>query len=436
VTTVARVRAANPLPEGTVSVGAGLLVSGVGAYVFLATAARALGPAEFAPLSVLWAVAFLAAPGLFMPLEQEVGRAVASRRARGEGALPAVRHAAAIGGGLLALVLAATVIAGPTLLDRLLSDQVLLLIGFGLALVGYCLAHLVRGVLSGNGRFSDYGLYFGTEGVLRTAVGIGFFAAGVSSAGLYGLSIGLIPFFAVGVALIRPRRLLGPGPPSRAGEVTTSLGALLAASLLTALLLNAGPIAVELLAGEEEADEAGRFLAGLVIARVPLFMFQAVQASLLPKLALLAGGHRWHELRHALRRLLAAVGAIAAVGALAAWAIGPELVRLMFGPEFALGHRDLGLLAVASGLFMVAVSLGQALIALGAPGRMAAGWAIGVVAFVIVTAAGTDLYLRVELGLVAGTATVVVVLWILLVRRLAVVEASVPEPGLLLGVAS
>lgn len=44
----------NPLPEGTLAVGAGLIVSGVTSYGFLAISARALGPERYAPLGVLW----------------------------------------------------------------------------------------------------------------------------------------------------------------------------------------------------------------------------------------------------------------------------------------------------------------------------------------------------------------------------------------------
>ena len=46
----------NPLPEGTLAVGAGLIVSGVTSYGFLAISARALGPERYAPLGVLWAL--------------------------------------------------------------------------------------------------------------------------------------------------------------------------------------------------------------------------------------------------------------------------------------------------------------------------------------------------------------------------------------------
>src|SRR5581483_1853278 len=73
----------NPLPEGTLAVGAGLIVSGITSYGFLAISARALGPERYAPLGVLWALTYVVCPGVFLPLEQEVGRALSTRRAKG-----------------------------------------------------------------------------------------------------------------------------------------------------------------------------------------------------------------------------------------------------------------------------------------------------------------------------------------------------------------
>jgi O-antigen/teichoic acid export membrane protein len=422
-----RLRRANPLPEGTFSVGVGLLANGIGAYAFTVLAARGLGEEEFSSLAVLWAAVFLAAPGLFLPVEQEVSRTVAARRARGEGASLVVRQAALLGAALFTLVAVATVVSLRWTYDLFFDEQSLLLAGFLLALAGYCGAHLVRGLLAGAGRFDGYAVYFGAEGALRVLVGVGFLVVGVATAGPYGLTVGLVPFVAVAAALSRQRGLVRPGPPSRTGELTASLGALLAGSLLTALLLNAGPLAIEILASPDESAEAGRFLAGLLIARVPLFLFQAVQASLLPKLALLAGGQRWQEFLAALRKLLLAVGGLGVVATVVAWSVGPTVVRLTFGEGFVLGHRDLGLLALSSSVFMLSVALGQSLIALSSPARMALGWAAGVVVFAVVTALGDDLYLRVELGLVAGTATVAAVLVSLLVIRLGELGARAPR---------
>ena len=79
-------RRRNPLPTGTAAVGVGLIVAGLSAYGFLFFADRALSKAEYSPLGALWSMVFLIGPGLFLPLEQEISRALAERRARFRGA--------------------------------------------------------------------------------------------------------------------------------------------------------------------------------------------------------------------------------------------------------------------------------------------------------------------------------------------------------------
>lgn len=75
-------RAREAVPEGTFAVGAGLLVAAATSYVYVVLVLRALGnhgPA--AAFSSFWALIYVTGPGFFLPLEQEVGRALASRRA-------------------------------------------------------------------------------------------------------------------------------------------------------------------------------------------------------------------------------------------------------------------------------------------------------------------------------------------------------------------
>jgi hypothetical protein len=68
--------------------------------------------------------------------------------------------------------------------------------------------------------------------------------------------------------------------------------------------------------------------------------------------------------------------------------------------------------------------MAQAVIALGGHTRMALCWLVAVITFVIVTALGNDLYLRVELGLLAGCAVACVGM-AALVRQLVRSGASV-----------
>src|ERR1700687_1353329 len=90
--------AKQPLPEGTFAVGAGLMVAGITTYGFQILGFRALSKTDYAALNALWVFVFVLAPGIFLPLEQEVGRAIAARRVRGVGGGPVVRRAGLLGG--------------------------------------------------------------------------------------------------------------------------------------------------------------------------------------------------------------------------------------------------------------------------------------------------------------------------------------------------
>jgi O-antigen/teichoic acid export membrane protein len=139
---------------------------------------------------------------------------------------------------------------------------------------------------------------------------------------------------------------------------------------------------------------------------------------LLPKLASLVGAGRVVDFRAGLRRLLTAVSALGVAAIVGAFLIGPLVVRILFGPDYDLGRRNLTMLAASSALYMVAITMSQAIIALHGHARVAIGWAVGVVVFVVVTALGNDLLLRVEMGLVVGSAASVLALWLLLRRLL------------------
>lgn len=415
---LSRTRRSNPLPEGTLAVGAGLMVAGVTAWMFLVLAARVLGKEEYAPLSVLWVTVFFAGPGFFLPLEQEVTRALAGRSARGEGAGPLLRKAATLGALLAGMLVIGSAALSGLLLDHLFEGQTLLLIGLMLGMVGYCAEHLTKGTLSGLGRFQAYAVLLGAEGVARVGLCALLAAAGADAAGPYGAAVGLAPLVAVAVALRGQRGLLEPGPDAPWSELSAALGALLAGSVLSQGLMNIGPVAVRLLATTAEEDEVSRFLAGLIIARLPLFLFQAVQAALLPKLSRLASTGQFGDFRAGFRKLIsvvAAIGAAAVVGALVA---GPWAVRLLFGSEFDLSRRTLVMLAAASALYMLATALAQAVIALEGHAEMALSWLAGVVTFGVATALGGELFLRVEVGLLAGSAVAGVCLATVMLRRI------------------
>jgi O-antigen/teichoic acid export membrane protein len=395
-------RVASVLPRGSGTVGAWVVFTGVAAFGFLAVTGQALGVERFGALSVLWTLGFLLGNGACLPIEQEVSRALASRAARGVGGAPLVRRAA-IGTLVFAGVLVAgALVAGPWLVDDLFEGQVTLLVGLVLLLAGYALEYLVRGVLAGNSRFSPYGILLGGEAGSRLFVAAVLAVVGVATAGPYAIVLGLAPFVGVALSLRRRDGLVTPGPPAPWRELTRAFGWLLAGSLFAQVLVNAGPILVDQLAPAGDDEVTGQFLACLVIARIPVFLFQGVQAALLPRLAGHAGAGKVRDLGTETKRLTAAIAVLCVVATAGAWLLGPTVVELAFGSEFDLGRRDLALLTGASCVYLLALTLAQALIALRHQPRVAMGWGVGVLMLALVTFLGADLLLRVELGFLFG----------------------------------
>ena len=396
-----RGRAVSLLPHGTSWILWGLVFNGLTTYGYLVVARRALGDDGYGSLAVLWALVNIGGFGLFQPLEQEVARATADRASRGAGSAPVLRRAGVLGTAQFVVVTAGLLAAWPLGLDSLLDGRPELLLALVLALGAFAGSQLVRGVLGGRHRFGRYAWYFVVEGGARMAVAVVLAIIGVAIVVAYGLAIA----FALVVATIAAAGLHRPfvrsGPPASYRELTPALGFLLIAAIGEAFILNVGPVAVDIVAGDElGAEAAGVFLNGMLVARIPLFFFQAVKASLLPSLATLTGHGDHVGFRNMQLKIVAAVAAVALATTALAAVIGPAVVRFVFGDE--LGRSDMALLAASGGGLMLMLSLALGLVALGHTRLAVAGWIAGIAAFAVVVSFDFEPFLRVELALVAA----------------------------------
>ena len=419
------------LPPGLVAVGAGLSVAGVTAYAYLAISSRALGREHYTPLALLWALVFVIGPGFFLPLEQELGRALSARRVRGEGGAPVIRRAALAGTIFTALLLLLAFTAGHAGLDRVFDNQPVLVAAFMFGLVAYFAEYLLRGVYAGNGRFRPYGTILAVEGALRAIAVVVLALVGVRVVGAYGFVIGGGTVLALLVSLRGQRGLITPGPPAPWSELSQNIVTLIVAGVLAQFLVNAAPLGMEIVAKPSEQAEPGILLNALVIARTPLFFFQAVQAGLLPRLAALAAAGRFAEFRQSFSRLMVLIAAVGVIATCGFYAVGPLVVRVLFGAGFAVSHADMGYLALASALYMVALALAQALIAIDDHMHTVVGWGIGVAVFVGVLLIDGPLRLRAERALLAATCCAALAMGALLMTRMrsgaAVRHAPAPE---------
>lgn len=405
------------------------MVSALTSYAFVVWSARLLGPERYGPLAVLWSLVFTIGPGLFMPLEQEVSRAVTARRVAGLGARPVVRRAALLG-ALVVGGLALVAVGGRGfLVPRLFGGHDLLLVALVVSLVGYGVQHTARGVAAAERRFRAYGGVIGWEGALRVLPIPLIAVLGAGSASSYGLVLASAPLIAAILLLEHLRRHpvdLGDGPDLTLGKLTRAVAFLVAGSVLGQLLINAPQLAVELLATEAERADTGRFFTALVLARVPLFLFAAVQASQLPRLT-----------RHVVRRdsagfhraLLYLCGIVAGVGLAAtggAVVAGPTVLAVMFGEDFVLGRSHLAYLAGATAVFLVGLALSQGLVALSAHPAVPIGWLAGLGVFGILLTRQAPLLLRVEQAMLGGCVAATLVMGLLVAARLRA-QAGRPE---------
>ncbi len=396
-------KSALPVPSGTIPVGIALLIAGIATYAFFRVGAVAVGgDEEFQPIVSMWFATFALAPGFFLPLEQELARAISHRRAIGQGAAPVVRKVIQLGLGLTALIVTIIFVTSPLLVDEFFDGQWLLVVALAAAFAAYAPAHLARGVCSGNDRFRSYALIMGGDGVVRIVLCVALAIIGVELAGIYGLAIAVSPLVALAWVWRKGDLHTEDGPPASWAEVTPNLGWLLIGSACAAALLNAGPLAATILADESERALVTEFSFGVLLARVPLFLFQAVQAALLPKLARLAARGEFAEFRTGLRQLLYVVTAVGVVGTVGAFVLGPFAVELVYDAD--LSGRTMAALALGSACYMFAIALAQAVIALHGHALVALGWVVAVVAFVLGTWLSSDqLFRRVEIGLLISS---------------------------------
>ena len=169
--------------------------------------------------------------------------------------------------------------------------------------------------------------------------------AGVSTGGPYALAIAVGALLSALLGALLLPRTPSSGPPVALQTLGTAVGRLLIAAVLYQVLLNFGPVIVMALAQPNEQVVAAQFLATVVVVRVPLFLFQSLQATLVPQLAAFAHAQRWAELRAVLRRLLGLVSACALVIVVTSTLVGPQAVRLLFGrASHSTVHKQLCLL--------------------------------------------------------------------------------------------
>jgi O-antigen/teichoic acid export membrane protein len=409
-------------------VALGLLVLGLGSFGYLSIAGRSLGPAAFAPVATLWVIFNAAALAFYQPIEQELGRETARRLALGTGSAPVLRRCVVAGAALTSVVGVLLVAFRGPLGTQVFDGRPVLIPLLLVGLVGLFAEYVMRGLFGGNQRFGRYGLQLAIDGALRLAGPVAVLLVSSATTASMAATLVACPLVAAAVTSGRPRRLAAPGPPAAWRTVLPALGTLTGGAVLSQLIVNAAPVAAELLARPGEVARAGVFIAALVLTRIPLFFFGAVQATFLPALARLqALGDRAGFLQR-LRGILAVTGGAGALFVLALAAVGPVVLRLLYGPAFGSSRTVLVVLGLGAAVYMLAQGLAQALIALHRYRSPLYAWGIGSAVFFGGLALPFPLETRVSAALLLGAGASAVGMAALLLRALPAPEPLVGHP--------
>ena len=371
------------IPKGTFAIGSGMVIGAITGYIVVILVNHAVGDRSYAGFGAFWSLIFVVGPGLFLPLEQEISRAVSHRAAKGDGSQPIVR---------IALLMAITIAVAMTLFFAALSpliirevfhDNGFLQLGFLIGIIGYGALHCTRGILSGNHKFGSYGASLAAEGTVRFVVVIVLAVLGIKNVGYYGLAMGVSPLLVVLPFIPIVKRLTLPGKVASKRELGTALAFLVSSSVLSQVLAYSSLFVTNVLEGDS-GQTARFFTNAFFIARIPVIGFMAVQAALLPKLSTYhaIGDHK--EFRVQFRKLLSLVLFLSISGVAFIALFGVPLGRLLFGEEkFQLPLSHFVVLSIGSCIFLIAQTLLQSCIALQHYKIVSVAYLVGVFAMAV-----------------------------------------------------
>jgi O-antigen/teichoic acid export membrane protein len=390
---------------GTTFMVAGGLIGAVGAFAFQAYGGRALGTEAFAPIAQLWTVFFILATVLLVPVEQYVTREVSSgRKAVPSDLKPAAAIAAVgsvLGGGYILLNL-----------DRFFDGSWHYAIQIILLMVGYALLFVGKGVLAGRRRFADVGWVLIVETVVRLVAGVIAIQL-VATAESLGWAMVFGGFSVLGLRWWRHDTGKEQPPAARP---SVFLGGYFGGTASSQVLLGAAPLAVAALGGNPVMVSV--VFVTFTLFRAPLTLIFSLQGRALPYLVGLASSDDRHRLARIVRVVVIGGAGLVVLGGLVGWLIGPEVVALLFGEEFAPSATVA--MFVAAGVMAAATAqiAGQVLVAEARTSRLSLAWfgglMTGVLALLLLGGAPD---VRVSIAFALGEVVALILMAGLAIRR-------------------
>jgi O-antigen/teichoic acid export membrane protein len=371
-------------------VTAGLLALGLSSYVYLTVSARALPPSSFSTIAVLWSLLFALATGAFYPVEQTLTRELSLARSTGRRWQSGARTPLLVAGAILLVLLVLVAIGSAVFGDRIFSGQAGMALVLAAGLAATAGLYVVRGIFAGTARLPWYGAQLAGEGVLRAGAAVVLWLVGVTQMQWFGVVLvaaaGVTLLWSAAVAVLGPVRVVSDpvvaGATMSPDRTAGALGWLLLATIVSQVLANIGPVVLAGRPGTTSAA-AGQFLAMYVLVRIPLLFTSVVQATLVPPLVDALVRADVPAYRRSWLRAVIVVGSFGVAAVVGVALIGPQVLTLVFGPQYEASRMVMVLLTFSSAALLMAAVYQAALVALGRQRRVALVWVLSGVMFVL-----------------------------------------------------
>ncbi|MER6664108.1 hypothetical protein ABT256_06140 [Amycolatopsis japonica] len=403
-------------------IGVYLLIAIALGYVLTVVWGRTLSTADNAVLLSFWGM-LMGLGAALSPLEQEISRQSAHAALEGRKAgRPAV---IAFVTSLVAVAVAALFTLIPAVTDKVYGGQFALAVIVLAGGLSFAFQFAARGLLIGQDHVRPYSWLILVEAAVRILVVAALVVAGLTQLYWFAIAAATGSFawllFARGAAKLVDPKLEADVP---AKPIVTNMLMLLAGAGLTASVITGYPALVSLLAPGGDKDALGVLFLALFVARTPLTLMAPVQALAVPTVVRLSSTE---EGKHRLRKLLAlgSAGALAlaALGALIGWLIGPWVVRLVYGAKNNPEAWWMAGLVWSSVLLAAMQLLAAVLVAQAKATKVLITWAAVVVATALVLLFFPgDTVVRAVVGLAAGPTVGLLVVMAFVVR-------GTPGPG-------
>lgn len=373
----------------------GTMTIAVSALGFQVISGRELGADSFTPVGVAWTVVFFSYTVLMIPAEQVITHRLILTGGSWDRSMTAITPVAA---AVVAATIGSAVFVAATL-DRFFDGNPWFILAIAAAVASRGILAVGRGFLAGRRRFVAYGVVTGLEGMLLLPAAV-VVAAAAPSALAFASLLAITP---LSVVLIRP--FAQDSSMEVLGEATAQggsfLGALVIATGASQIILAGGPIVVGLVGGT--AASVSIYFITFTLFRGPVTSSYNLIARVLPDFTALAARGEAHQLNiWAVRLGLAGLVTTASFG-LAGFLVGPRVIQLLYGAEFAPDARAAALGAAAVGAALVGLFVGQIYVARGEAKKMAAIWIIALLcAGVALTVTPGEPLLRVATAFLIG----------------------------------